>query len=252
MTLPAEFTWLLPVLAAPFVGSFVGLVAHRLPRAEPVIFGRSACTSCHTQLTARDLVPLLSWLAARGRCRHCNAPLSARYPLTELAALVIALWAASVLGGWSVLIGCLLGWALLTLTLIDLREKMLPDMITLPLIAIGLAATLFLEPLDPLAHAIGAAAGLALFLAVGAIFRRLRGYDGLGGGDAKLFAAAGAWVGWMGLPSVLLIATVVALAVVLVKMLTRRRNIAREEIAFGPYLCFGFWIVWLYGPLAVF
>lgn len=252
MTLPVEFTWLLPLLAAPFVGSFVGLVAYRLPRAEPIVFGRSACPSCHTTLTARDLVPLLSWLAARGRCRHCDASLSSRYPLTELAALVIALWAVSALSGWSVLIGCLLGWTLLTLALVDLREKMLPDAITLPLIAVGLAAALVLEPLAPVDHAIGAAAGLTLFLAVGAIFRRLRGYDGLGGGDAKLFAAAGAWVGWAGLPSVLLIAAVTALAVVLVMMAGGRRGIAHEEIAFGPYLCFGFWIVWLYGPLAIF
>ncbi len=252
MTIPAEFTWLLPVAAAPFVGSFVGLVAHRLPRAEPILFGRSACPSCHTQLTARDLVPFLSWLAARGRCRHCDAPLSARYPLTELAALIVAVWAASVLSGWSILVGCLLGWALLTLALVDLREKMLPDIITLPLIGAGLVAALTLAQLDPLAHLIGAAAGLTVFLAVATIYRRLRGYEGLGGGDAKLFAAAGAWLGWQGLPSVLLIASVTALAAVVVMIVAGRRGIAREEIAFGPYLCFGFWIVWLYGPLAIF
>jgi len=249
MTLPFELTWLLPLLAAPFVGSFVGLVAYRLPRAEPIVLGRSACPSCHTILTARDLVPLLSWLAARGRCRHCDAALSPRYPLTELAALVIALWAVSALSGWPVLIGCLLGWALLTLALVDLREKMLPDTITLPLIALGLAAALVLEPLILLDHAIGAAAALTLFLAVGATFRRLRGYDGLGGGDAKLFAAAGAWVGWQGLASVLLLATISALCVVLAMRVAGRRNLGREEIAFGPYLCLGFWVVWLYGPL---
>ncbi|NNE84898.1 MAG: prepilin peptidase [Alphaproteobacteria bacterium] len=252
MSLPAEFSWFLPVLAAPFIGSFIGLVAHRLPHAEPIVFDRSVCTSCHKTLSARDLVPLISWLATRGRCRHCDAPVSARYPLTELAALIVAIWAVSVLSGiWSILIGCLLGWALLTLTLVDLREKMLPDAITLPLIAIGLAAALILEPLDPLAHLIGAILGLTLFLAVGATFRRIKGYDGLGGGDAKLFAAAGAWVGWAGLPSVLLIASVTALAVVLVIMVVGRRNISQEEIAFGPYLCFGFWIVWLYGPLVI-
>ena len=180
MTLPAEFTWRIPLLAAPFVGSFVGLVAHRLSRAEPIVFGRSACPSCQATLTARDLIPLFSWLAARGRCRHCDTSLSARYPLTELAALVIAIWAVSALSGWSILVGCLLGWALLTLALVDLREKMLPDAITLPFIAIGLAAALVLEPLVPLDHAIGAASGLTIFLAVGATFRRLRGYDGLG------------------------------------------------------------------------
>ena len=252
MTMPAELAWLLPVAAAPFVGSFVGLVAHRLPHAEPILFGRSACPTCRTRLTARDLVPFLSWLAARGRCRHCDAPLSVRYPLTELAALVIALWAASVLSSWSILIGCLLGWALLTLALVDLREKMLPDIITLPLIGAGLIAALYLEQLDPVAHAVGAAVGLTLFLAIAATFRRLRGYEGLGGGDAKLFAAAGAWLGWQGLPSVLLFASVTALAVVFVMIAAGRRSIAREEIAFGPYLCFGSWIVWLYGPIAIF
>ncbi|MCZ6586367.1 MAG: A24 family peptidase [Alphaproteobacteria bacterium] len=96
------------------------------------------------------------------------------------------------------------------------------------------------------------ALGLTLFLVVGATFRRLRGYEGLGGGDAKLFAAAGAWVGWPGLPSVLLIASVAALAVVLVMIAAGRRGMAHQEIAFGPYLCVGFWIVWLYGPRVVF
>ncbi len=251
MTLSAEFIWLLPLVAAPFVGSFVGLLAHRLPRAEPVVFGRSVCTACDQALAPRDLIPLISWLATRGRCRHCAAPLSVRYPLTELAALAIAVWAVSVLDGWPAVIGCLLGWALLALTLIDWRDKMLPDAITLPLIAAGLAAALILPQLDLAAHAIGAAAGLTIFLAVGATFRRLRGYDGLGGGDAKLFAAAGAWLGWQGLPSVLLIASVAALAVVFVRIAAGQRDIAHKEIAFGPYLCFGFWLVWLYGPIAV-
>ena len=102
-----------------------------------------------------------------------------------------------------------------------------------------------------MAHAIGAAAGLTLFLIVAHTFRRLRGYEGLGGGDAKLFAAAGAWLGWHGLASVLLIASVAALAVIVAMMATGRRGVTREEIAFGPYLCFGFWIVWLYGPLVI-
>lgn len=251
MTLPVQLTWLLPILAAPFVGSFVALLAHRLPRGEPVVFGRSACRSCGTTLSARDLFPLLSWLANRGRCRHCQAPVSARYPLIELAALGIAVWAVMVLDDWAILVGSLLGWALLALALIDWREKILPDAITLPLVAAGLVAAWYLPNLDLAAHAVGAAVGLTLFLAVAAIFRRIRGYDGLGGGDAKLFAAAGAWVGWQGLPSVLLISSVAALAVVFVMVVTGKRPTAQKEIAFGAYLCFGFWIVWLYGPIAV-
>jgi len=250
MPLPAELMWLFPLAAAPFVGSFVGLVAERLPRQQPIVLARSACPACHTTLAPRDLVPLFSWLAARGRCRHCAAPLSLRYPLTELAALAIAGWAASVASGWAILIGCLLGWTLLALALIDARDKILPDALTLPLLAAGLLATLALDGAAIGDHAIGAIAGLTLFWAVGATFRRLRGYDGLGGGDAKLFAAAGAWLGWVALPSVLLIAAASGLAGALVMRLAGRGGRRGDEVAFGPYLCVGFWLVWLYGPLA--
>jgi len=196
-------------------------------------------------------VPLASWLASGGRCRYCATPLGRRYPLTELAALVIAAWAAIVLDGWMVLVGCALGWTLLALALIDWREQILPDSLTLPLLAGGLGAAWTLVRLDFIDHAIGAVAGLTLFWAVAAIFRRVRGYDGLGGGDAKLFAASGAWLGWMGLPSVLVIASGAALVGVGVLKLAGKSNLSRTEIAFGPYLCIGFWLVWLYGPLTI-
>ena len=142
MTLPAELTWLLPVVAAPFVGSFVGLVAHRLPRAEPIVLGRSSCPSCHTKLTARDLVPLLSWLVARGRCRHCGVSISAFYPAIEVATLGVVLWAWTEFPDWQVWTTSIMGWNLMTIVLINRAHHNLPGAMILiwPLALLGLVS----------------------------------------------------------------------------------------------------------------
>ena len=110
--------WLAPVAAAPFVGSFLGVIAERLPAGRPVLIARSACPACDHRLGARDLVPVLSWLFNRGRCRHCGAALGLFYPGIELAALVLALWAAAVVSGWLLWASCALGWVLLALAVI--------------------------------------------------------------------------------------------------------------------------------------
>jgi len=204
------FAHWLAVLAAPFVGSFLALLVVRVPEGEGVALGRSICRSCRHPLGVRDLVPVVSWLWARGRCRHCRAPVSAFYPGVELAALGIALWAAAVTPGWLFWASCGLGWTLLALALIDWRSLVLPDALTLPLLAAGLAVAWLIEPAKLAPHLLGAASGFALFAAIGWLYARLRGRDGLGPGDAKLLAAAGGWVSWSGLPSVALLAALYA------------------------------------------
>jgi leader peptidase (prepilin peptidase)/N-methyltransferase len=243
--------WMLPVLAAPFVGSFLGLVIVRLPAGGNVVFGRSACLACDHTLGPTDLVPLLSWLARRGRCRHCGARVSALYPGVELAALGVSLWAATVVGGWLLWASCVLGWSLLALAVIDWRHKLLPDGLTLPLIVLGLGTAYLANPTNIVAHLAGAAAGYVAFAAIAWAYRRLRGREGLGLGDAKLLAAAGAWTSWTGLASVVLIGAVAALGLALLGRARGNELGATTELAFGPHLTLGTWLVWLYGPIMV-
>lgn len=233
------------VLAAPFVGSFLGLLAARLPAGRPVVTGRSACDTCGHTLGAPDLLPVLSWLVSRGRCRHCAAPLSATYPMIELLALLIALWSLAVLPGWLAWAGAGLGWALIALAAADAWHGILPDEITLPLAAAGLAVAWAVDPALIGHHAIGAGAGFTLVVIVRELYRRLRGREGMGLGDAKLMAAAGAWAGWQGLAGVLLIAAVTGLAAAVVL----RRTSLSDALPFGPFLALGIWLTWLYGPL---
>ena len=207
------------LIASPLVGSFLGVIVERLPRNEPVVLGRSCCSHCRTTLSLPDLIPIVSWLALRGRCRHCAAPVGVFYPLIELAAVAVALWAAAVTSGWVLFASCLLGWMLLTLAVIDWRHFWLPDVLTLPLTAAGLAAAYVLDSENLVSHLLGAAIGFGAAELIGWTYRQLRHREGLGHGDAKLLAAAGAWVGWEGLPTVVLIGAVAGLFVALTKSL---------------------------------
>jgi leader peptidase (prepilin peptidase)/N-methyltransferase len=247
---PAIPLWLPPLAAAPFVGSFLGTVIARYPRGRPLLLGRSCCPRCGHPLGAADLVPLLSWMASFARCRHCRGRISVLYPAIELAALLVAAWSVLVLPGWIAWAGCALGWTLLTLAAIDQRWFWLPHALTVPLLLAGLAVAWVLEPASLVAHLAGASAGWLAFTAVAAAYRRLRGGEGLGGGDAWLLAALGAWVGWPGLPTVVVYACLSGLLWVAASSAFGRRLGLKTRIPFGPHLCLGGWLVWLYGPLA--
>lgn len=235
---------------SPVVGSFLGTVILRLPEGEAILHGRSRCPHCGARLAVRDLVPLLSWLLARGRCRHCGKALGWFYPGIEAAAVALALVSLSIadsdLAAW---IDWLLGCWLLALGWIDLRRWLLPDALTLPLILAGLAEGAWLTPGALVDRAAGAALGYLFLRATAWAYRRLRGREGLGGGDLKLFAAAGAWVGAAALPSVLLGAAAAALiaAAGLARAGTRLRR--DSPLPFGPFLALAIWAVWLLGPL---
>ena len=246
--------WMWAVIAAPFVGSFLGVLIVRLPVGMPVAWrsgwARSACPHCARELSAVDLVPVASWLSSGGKCRYCATPIGLFYPGIEIAALGVAAWAAMTLPDplliWA---GCLLGWSLLGAAIIDARHYLLPDILVLPLIPAGILIQIWAVPGQWVDHLAGAAIGFALFAAVALIYRRLRQREGLGLGDAKLLAAAGAWVGWVGLPSVVLLGALFGLVTALV-MRMMGRDVGRvTELPFGPGLALAFWLVWLYGPL---
>ncbi|MBV9784143.1 MAG: prepilin peptidase [Acidisphaera sp.] len=240
-------SWLLAVILAPFIGSFLGVLIRRLPEGRPVATGRSVCESCGRPLDARDLVPLGSYLAFGGRCRTCRAPIGFFHFAVELAALTVALWAVAAEADpvrlWA---DCVLGWTLLALAWIDWQHFRLPDVLTLPLVLLGLGATAILQPADLVDHAAGAVAGYLAFRAIGAAYRRLRGREGLGQGDAKLLAAAGAWVGVASLPMVALVAALTGLTLAGLWRLGGRAMTATTRLPFGPCLAFALWIVWLY------
>lgn len=213
------------------------------------MWDRSYCDHCGHRLSPADLVPIASWLAARGRCRYCGGKVSALYLAIELAALGIAIWAASVAEGWELWVSCGLGWCLLALAAIDFRDGLLPNALTLPLIPVGLAVAYLEDPASVWQHVIGALAGFVVFALIRFLYRRLRSRDGLGLGDVKLLAAAGAFVSWEGLPSVVLIAAIAGLVMALVSAMLGRQMTLDQRVPFGPGLCLGIWLVWLYGPL---
>lgn len=243
---------LLPVIVAPFIGSFLGVLIRRLPAGQPVVLARSCCVSCGSNLVASDLVPVVSFLALRGRCRRCGAPIGLFHLAIELASIAVALWVVltQTEPGW-IWVGCVLGWTLLALAWIDAEHMVLPDVLTLPLVLAGLGVCVLLERREAADHALGAALGYVVFRAVAAFYQRWRGRTGLGGGDAKLLAAAGAWLGWQALPWVVLEASLAGIAAALAARLLGWQVSRATALPFGPFLAAAIWLVWLYGmPLS--
>jgi leader peptidase (prepilin peptidase) / N-methyltransferase len=245
ITIPASW---LAVAMAPFVGSFLGVLIRRLPEGRPVILARSNCEACGVTLSAPELVPLASFLWQCGRCRSCGQAIGVFYPMIEVAALGVAIWALLAETDparlWA---DCFLGWILLTLSWIDWRWMRLPDGLTLPLLLAGLLVTLLSDPTMAGDHAAGAAAGYLGLRGVAWCYRALRAREGIGAGDAKLLAAAGAWLGLTYLPLLVLLAAMLGIATAAALALTGRRMRAETALPFGPCLAAAFWLLWLHG-----
>ena len=223
------------------VGSFVTLVADRLPRGEGWATGRSSCRSCGHALGPFELVPLVSLAVQRGRCAHCRIPLPADLWLGELGGALVAVFALERGGNVAGMLAlAVFGWALILLALIDARHLWLPDAITLPLAACGLAAALVL-PLSDIGPDLGQRAlGLVLgWLALEALrrgYRLLRHSEGMGGGDPKLLGAIGAWLGASALPMVVLAAALIGIAWVLIQAARGRPAGGTTPIPLGTML----------------
>jgi leader peptidase (prepilin peptidase)/N-methyltransferase len=242
---------LLLLVAAPFIGSFLSVLVLRLPAAEDVVFTRSYCRSCQHSLGASDLIPLVSWAISRGRCRHCGAQVDALYPFMEIASVLVVLWAALVVNAEALIVTVIFGWALLALAVMDLRSMFLADALTLPLIPAGLAVCLWMEPDTIWTHMAGAVAGAAVLAALSWGYFRLRGREGLGLGDVKLMAAAGAWVGVGGLGTVILWAVMVNAIMLALEALRGRPLSGTTQVPLGTGLATGLWLTWLYGPVSI-
>lgn len=267
----------LPLVAALLVGlvvgSFLNVVIYRLPLQlqaawrrdsrdflglEPeqtpplnLAFPASHCPHCRQKIRPWQNIPVISYLVLRGKCRHCQAPIALQYPLVELAAALLAVAAISHFGptpqGW---LAVLLSWALLTLTAIDIRHQLLPDIITLPLLWLGLLANSQGLFTDLHSAVIGAAAGYLVLWAVFWIFKLLTGKEGMGHGDFKLLAALGAWLGWQLLPLVVLLSSLVGALIGIAAIVIAGRD-RHLPMAFGPYLAIAGWIALIWGWLIV-
>lgn len=232
-------------------GSFLNVCIYRLPRRQSVVRPASHCTACGRSLRWFENTPVLAYLALRGRCRTCRARISAVYPAVELAAAALFLAQYWQLG-WQPLLGVRLAFssALLVLFVIDLRHRLLPNEITVPGVAVGLAAGVFLEPgwRDAL---IGAAAGGGALLLLAEVYYRLRGEEGLGMGDVKMLAMIGAFLGWRQTFVTLLLASVLG-ATISIGLLALRLADRRYALPLGSFLAVGAVIAMAVGePLLV-
>lgn len=236
--------------AAPLIGSAVAAGAARVAEGRAWDLSRSQCSHCGRAIKALEMIPIISWFALGGRCRGCAARVSLAYPVTEVAAIMIAVWAWFAVPGDAFVATCIFGWMLLALSAIDIRTRRLPDVLTFPLAAAGLVTAWLMSPDTLLDHVIGAVCGYLSFLLVEHAYRQWRQADGLGRGDAKLLGAIGAWVGWAALPTVVLLSACGAIMFLLVRSRLEGIPLTRATaIAFGPFLAAAGWLAWVHGPL---
>ncbi|MET0682714.1 MAG: A24 family peptidase [Casimicrobiaceae bacterium] len=260
-------------MAGLCVGSFLNVVIHRLPKmlergwqaqcaelrgeapdsapAYNLVVPRSSCPACGIRITALQNIPVVSWLALRGRCAGCKAPISGRYPMVEVLGGVLAacaIWRFGVTPQG--IAACGLLWSLLALTMIDFDTQLLPDGITLPLLWAGLIVNLW-NTFAPLPDAvIGAVAGYLSLWAVYWAFKLIRGKEGMGYGDFKLLAALGAWLGWQVLPVIVLLSSVVGACIGMTLIVFKGRDHA-VPMAFGPFLAIAGAIALFFGTTLV-
>lgn len=241
----AEALWIVAgTIGGLIAGSFLSTLAIRWPSGLKVD-GRSRCDGCGVQLRAAQLLPILAYVRQGGRCAGCGARIDRRHILLESLAVLIGIVATAASPGPAGFAGAFFGWLLLILATLDLTDFWLPDRLTLPLAAAGLlagAAGLAPTLVD---RGAGMVFGWASLQLVASGYRWLRGRDGLGRGDPKLFGAIGAWLGWQMLPIVLLFASLMGLAAVLVARMIGRPIGRHDALPFGAPLAAAAWPVWL-------
>lgn len=275
---PAVFLLAISVLGL-MVGSFLNVVIHRLPimmrrawadecrewlneedgqaasaaNTEPeqpfnLIVPRSQCPNCGHKISALENVPVLSYLALRGRCAACRAPISLQYPLIEGLTALLSLTVAWRFGyGWETVAALLFTWALIALAVIDIHNKLLPDSITLPILWLGLLVNIGDLFTELESSVLGAVFGYLSLWSVYHLFRLLTGKEGMGYGDFKLLAMLGAWAGWQTLPLTILLSSALG-AVVGIALIAIKGRDHNVPIPFGPYLAAAGWIALLWGP----
>ena len=252
------------------LGSFLNVVILRLPRrlewqwkrdsletlGEPEIYDppppgivveRSHCPHCKHELSWYENIPVFSWLALRGKCRKCKSPISIQYPLVELLTMALVLCCVWKFGfGWQGFGAIVFTCFLVALSGIDLRTQLLPDQLTLPLMWLGLVASIDSLYMPAKPALVGAIIGYLSLWSVWWLFKQLTGKEGMGHGDFKLLAAMGAWFGLNGILPTILLSSLVGAIIGSIWLYARGRDRA-TPIPFGPYLAIAGWITFLWG-----
>ena len=247
--------YLILIIVSACFGSFLNVVIYRLPQAinhnksqlrAIVSPGYSSCPKCKTRLKWYHNIPIVSWLGLRGKCAFCQAKISWHYPAVELLTILVSIVVILHFSTWGQAIPALLfSWILIALLFIDVQCQLLPDSLTLGLLWLGLLVNAFHLFTNPTEAILGAVVAYVLFWALNIFYLKFRGKDGLGLGDAKLFAALLAWLGIQMLPYLLLASSLSALIVCCVLLLFKKRQY-NQAFAFGPYLAIFGWILMLW------
>ncbi len=229
------------------IGSFLNVCIYRLPKGASIVYPPSSCPSCNSKIAFYDNIPIISYLVLRGRCRSCGASISMEYPVVEALTGVMAAVLFSVYGASTeFFIYFIFACALVVITFIDLRHRIIPDVISLPGIAAGFAASFVLPSIDPVTSLIGIAAGGGTLLLVAVLYYKAAGIEGMGGGDIKLLAMIGAFLGWKGVLLTLVFGSVLGAAVGALLMALFGKD-TKYAIPFGPFLSAGALVYLFYG-----
>ncbi|MDE0031893.1 MAG: prepilin peptidase [Deltaproteobacteria bacterium] len=228
------------------IGSFLNVCITRLPRGESILFPASHCRSCNTRLPLRAMVPLASYLLLRARCIHCSAPISPRYFLVELCSGALTLACYRRFGPGPPFIARLsFAGALLTAAVIDFETGIIPDVISVygtawAFVLSWCAPAFSIQPWpSPLNSLLGALFGAGVLLATARGYRAVTGREGLGGGDVKLLAMIGSFVGWEGVPGILFLSALSGTLCGIALMVLRRDVSLTTPLPFAPFLCLG-------------
>ena len=222
------------------LGSFANVVIYRVPKGESIAHPGSRCPSCAIPIRWYDNIPIISYLLLRARCRSCGAPISIRYPLVEaLTGLLFAglVWRAGV--GATTLVLALFCWALVVITFIDIDHRIVPDVISLPGIVCGFAASFLPGFPRPMHSLIGIAAGGGFLFLILFAYEKIMKDEGMGMGDVKLLAMIGAFLGWQALPVTILVASITGTVTGMAFAIARGEPVRKFPVPFGPFLALG-------------
>ena len=230
------------------LGSFMNVCIYRIPLKKSIIHPPSSCPNCGKKIRFYDNIPLVSYLLLLGKCRHCRHPISWRYPTVEamIGLLSLALFIRYGLS-YQYILFLLFTTSLVTISFIDLDHQIIPDVLSLSGVITGLAIAFIPGNISWLNSLIGIIAGGGSLFLVGFVYEKLTGKQGMGGGDVKLLAMIGAWMGWKALPFVLLISSLMGAVIGSVFLLAAGKGY-RVRIPFGPFLSLGALLYLFFGP----